>query len=72
MSLYCGVVLSDIFWLCNHLAEEERTGCLTLMMLFLSCDCFLLLPWVGLWPMIKAFPGHTQISVRFQSAIRIN
>ena len=63
MSLYCGVVLSGILWLCNHLAEEERTGCLTLTVLLLPRDCFLLLPWVGLWIMIKAFPGHIQISV---------
>ena len=27
------------FWFCNHLAEEEKTGCLALVMFLPSCDC---------------------------------
>ena len=27
--------------LCNHLAEEEGDGCLTLLVFLLSCDCYL-------------------------------
>ena len=62
MSLYCGVVLSGIFWLCNHLAEEERAGCLTLTVLLLL-RLFSVITVGYLWTMIKAFPGHIQISV---------
>ena len=26
-------------WLCNHLDEEERAGCITLIVFLMSCDC---------------------------------
>ena len=35
-SLFCNVMLSVIFLFCNHRAEEERTGCITLVVLLLS------------------------------------
>ena len=62
VSLFCGVVLSD------HLAEEKRAGCFTLMMLLLSvcvlCP-FLMVPWVGLRSVIVAF--HTSYSFAFRA-----
>ena len=56
----------------NHLVEEERAGNFTLIVLLLSCVClclsvfcvlclFLTVPWVGLWSVIVAFPGHTHL-----------
>ena len=50
---------------CNHLAEEERDGYITLFSwchMAVSVLClFLMVPWVCLYcGMIVAFPGHTQ------------
>ena len=47
--------------LCNHLTEEERAGCYTLIMLLLSCVAFsflclfLAVLRVGLWSVIIAY-----------------
>ena len=49
---------------CNHKAEEERVGCFTLIVFLLLCGCQCLLvmvPWVGLWSVIVAFPDHTHL-----------
>ena len=27
------------FWYCNHLDGEERTGCFTLIVFLMACDC---------------------------------
>ena len=48
------------FELCNHLAEEERAGCFTLIVLLchltvIVLSLFLMVPWVGLQCVIVAF-----------------
>ena len=37
--MICYAVLSIISSFCNHVTEEERVGCFTLFVLFLSCGC---------------------------------
>ena len=39
MSLFCIEVLSVLSNFCNHIAEEERACCLTLIVFLLSCLC---------------------------------
>ena len=55
---------------CNHLAEEERTGCFTLIASWCLVTVNVLwfslaMPWVGLQCVILVFPGHTQITCFF-------
>ena len=53
----------------NHLAKEERRPELVALIFLCSCcrlaicvPCFfLVVPWVGLWFAIMAFPGHTHL-----------
>ena len=36
----CFLIKDFVFaWLCNHLDEEERVGCFTLIVSSMSCDC---------------------------------
>ena len=47
------------------MAEEERNGCFTLC--FCCCVAvivpflYLAVPWIGLWSVVVAFPGHTHL-----------
>ena len=62
-----GFCLSRVSWgiflYSNHLAKEERAGCVTLI---LCCGCviclFLTAPCAGLQSVNVAFPGHTYLS----------
>ena len=38
-SLFCYAVLSVLSSFCNHLKEEERVGCFSLIVFVMSCDC---------------------------------
>ena len=54
------------FLVLKHLAEEERAGCFTSMLLLLSCGCwsFCVTPCgavVCLWYVYVTFPGHTRL-----------
>ena len=55
------------FHFCNHLAEEEITDCLTLIVFLLAllivfgALLFLTVPCVGLQCAIVQFPGHTYL-----------
>ena len=49
------------FYLNNHLAEVERAGCFTLIVLWLSV--FLTVTWVSLQSVTASFPGHTHLLI---------
>ena len=53
-----------LWCLVNHLADEERADCFTLIvLLLLICVLYLYLvvPWIGLLSVRVAFPGHTHL-----------
>ena len=57
------------FKFCNHLTEVEREreswlfyfNCVLAFMSIIVPCLFLLVPWVGLWCVIVAFPSHTHL-----------
>ena len=50
---------------CNHLTEEERAGCFTVIVFLLpcGCTCYMSLPrgTMRSWSLTVAFPGHTHL-----------
>ena len=58
VALFCVVVLGGLSGFCNNIAEEERVGCSTLIVLLRMC-LFLMVPWVGLRSVIviEALPS---------------
>ena len=62
-SLICNAVIRIFSIFFNHLFDEERAGCLTLIVFLLFCDCqclclFLSVPWISMWSVIMAFPSN--------------
>ena len=54
------------FEFCNHLEEEEKTGCLAFIVLQMYFSIyvlwlFLMVPWVGLQCVIVVFRFHTHL-----------
>ena len=72
LPLLCNTVYPDQF--CNHLDEEERNGCFTLIDFLMSCDfivlrLFLTVLCVGLQSVIVVFPDHTHLFVWLRSTV---
>ena len=59
-ALFCGV-LGVLSCSSNHMAEETRAGCFTLIVLWLSVFCVLLMTRFDLQSMIVTFPDPTNL-----------
>ena len=69
-----GHQLMDLrIWFSNHLAEDERAGCFTLIVFFLLgvCLCSVSLPRVA-FTLVVAFLGHTHLFLGFIIVILVN
>ena len=58
------------FWFCNHLDEEERTGCVTSIIFVVSFDCYFSVAlsrgaWLGLQCVSVVFLDNTHINELF-------
>ena len=56
------------FYFCNHLDEEERAVCFSLVFSWCLVTVtvmwlFLTMPWIGLRCVIAAFPDHTHFFI---------